>query len=187
MGVGIFKIRDNKVVIDPLLLLIPEWKEVWDRDTTKDKSVANQELLYIYFMSEQKRGLNPYIDYSEDTRSESIIKGHINIAKWVPDAIVKKAIEKNVELQVKGNASLRFLNSLKRVMQELTIKFEGMDIDERYYKGKPIYKFSEIIAASAKAKDMVTTIEALEEKVLKEDLNKKTKSKRDLTSSAFED
>lgn len=183
---SIFKIKDNKVIIEPTLLLIPEWKAIWDRDTNRDKTIAEKELLYIYFMSEQKKDKNPYIDYPDSTKSTSIIKGHVNIEGWTPDPLVKLAIAKNIEFQIKGNANLRFLNSIKRVMAEITSKFEKIDVDERDEKGKPIYKFAEIMGASAKAKDMITTIEALEEKVLREDLTKTNRGKKNITASDFE-
>lgn len=184
---SIFLVKDNKVIIDPILLIIPEWKIIWDRDTTKDKSVAHQELLYVYFMSEQKKDKNPYIDYPETNKSSSIIKGHIKIINWIPDPIVVKAIDKNIEFQTKGNANLRFLNSIKGILTKLTNKFESIDVDERDDKGKPVYKFSEIMAASAKAKDMITTIESLEEKILREDLTKKGRGQKNIKASEFEE
>ncbi len=184
---SIFTIKDNKVIIDPILLLIPEWKTIWDRDSTKDKSVAHQELLYVYFMSEQKKDKNPYIDYPEVSKSTSIIKGHIKINNWIPDPVIVKAIEKNIEFQTKGNANLRFLNSIKGILTKLTNKFESIDVDERDDKGKPVYKFSEIMAASAKAKDMITTIESLEEKILREDLTKKGRGQKNIKASEFEE
>jgi hypothetical protein len=183
---SIFKIKDNKVIIDPILLVIPEFKNIWERDKSKDKSIAYEELVYIYFMSEQRKDKNPYIDYPAESKSDSIVRGHITMTNWNPDTLVQAAINKNIEFQIRGNSALRFLNSIKRVMEELITKFENINVDERDEKGKPIYKFAEIIGASAKAKDMITTIEALEEKVLREDLTKKTKSKNNTQASDYE-
>jgi hypothetical protein len=183
---SIFKIKDNKVIIDPILLVIPEFKSIWDRDSTRDKATAYQELTYIYFMSEQRKDKNPYIDYPADSKASSIIRGHITIPNWNADSLVQAAIEKNIEFQIKGNSALRFLNSIKGVMEKLISKFESIDVDERDEKDKPIYKFADIMNATAKAKDMITTIEALEEKVLREDLTKKTKSKNNTQASDYE-
>lgn len=183
---SIFKIKDNKVIIDPILLVIPEFNAIWERDKSKDKTIAYQELIYVFFMSEQRKDKNPYIDYPANSKADNIIKSHVTIPNWIPDPLVQAAIEKNIEFQIKGNSALRFLNSIKRVMEELINKFESINVDERDEKGKPIYKFAEIIGASAKAKDMITTIEALEEKVLREDLTKKTKSKNNTQASDYE-
>lgn len=184
---GIFRIKDNKVIIDPILLTIPEFKSIWERDTTKDKSIAEQELLYTFFMSEQKKDSNPYIDYSESTKSESIIKDHVKIKDWKPDGLVIRAIEKNIEFQERGNGSLRMLNSLKKSRENLINFFNNLDIEQTDDKGKPIYKPAEILKAMKEAEGAISTIEALEEKVKREDITKKGRGQKNIKASEFED
>lgn len=183
---GIFRIKNNKVEIDPVLLTISEFKAIWDRDEHKDKIIANQELLYVYFMSEQKKDSNPYVDYPESSKSTSIIKDHVHVENWVPDPLITLAITKNIDFQIKGNANLRFLNSLKGLMKKITEKYENIDVDERDDKGKPIYKDTELINAASKAEAMVTALEALEQKIIREDVTKKGKGQKNITASHFE-
>ena len=47
-----FELIDNKVVIPPSSLTIPEMKAIWDRDKKKDKTTAFMELCYVFHMSD---------------------------------------------------------------------------------------------------------------------------------------
>ena len=53
----LFDLKARIVVVSPEALLIPEFKDLWDRDKSKDKLKAHRELSYVYFISDYK---SPY-------------------------------------------------------------------------------------------------------------------------------
>jgi hypothetical protein len=183
---NLFKREGNDVIFDPVALTIPEWRAIWDRDTTKDKEIAYQEIKYMYFMSEQLKEKNPYVDYTPGIKEKVIIKDHIRVPGWEADSLVKSAIKKYLDFQEETNGNLRLLNALVKTREKLTKFFNEIDVDERDEKtGKPIYKVGDIMKASKEAESMFTTIEKLDEKIRRESMKEK-KGKAATNASDFE-
>ena len=54
----LFKFEDYKLTISEEALLIKAFRDIWESDKSKDKSIATLELGVVYFMSD------PRSDYS---------------------------------------------------------------------------------------------------------------------------
>ena len=54
----LFDLRDFTVTISPKALMVPEFKALWDRDKSNNKSTALSELAYVYYLSDFK---SPYL------------------------------------------------------------------------------------------------------------------------------
>jgi hypothetical protein len=65
MAAKLFDIIGGNVIMNPTILWIPEFKEIWDRDKTKHKVRAVKEISYIVFLYSFK---SPYLAYSEKDR-----------------------------------------------------------------------------------------------------------------------
>jgi hypothetical protein len=59
----------NKLIIDPDLLAIPEFKAIWESDSSKSKELAYSTFEYIYFMCDPK---SPYNNYPPDKKEKFI-------------------------------------------------------------------------------------------------------------------
>lgn len=145
-------------------LLIPEFKALYDRDKTKDKSKAFKEMCYLYFTCDYK---SLYLAYDIDMREEMIRKDYLdNDQKWKPDKLVQEAIKKYRELQ--NTPTMRFLQDNISAMESMGKYFREIDWEKTDDNGKAIYDITKVSNAVKQAGGIIDNIEKLREKVAKE-------------------
>lgn len=79
-----------KVVIEPELLVLKPFKQIWTRDRTINKDRALAEIAFIYFMADPRSDYQYLVDEKE--RMEAIKEGEGLPPKWQPDRIVTEAM-----------------------------------------------------------------------------------------------
>jgi hypothetical protein len=146
---GIFHLDKNVVKINDELLLIPEFKEIWERDMSKDKGMAYKEFAFIFFLTDYK---SVYTAYPLEEREDKIKKDFIRNEKWVKDAAVDAAIKKYDELQM--TPVLRMLHSAKVASEKLSAYFISEDPEHRSYTSN-LEKLGKIIESIDKLEDRV--------------------------------
>jgi len=161
----VFTIVNNKLVVIPENLHIPEFLVLWERDTTRFKEKAIQEFLYIYHLCNAR---SIYRQYPQDKQEESIRRDFIKIPNWIVDDAIKNAIEKYKSFHI--THSMRFLDASINACNKVMDYFNGIDFAERDDHGKAVYKLSEITGALEKTAKILQNLETLREKVNK-DLN----------------
>lgn len=149
---GLFNLRNNMVQIEPEILLIPEVKVLWDRDSSKDKIRAYKELSYIYFLYDFK---SPYQNVDEQHRELEVKKDFLKDEKYPIDKDFQNAIDKYINLQI--TPSLRLLNAARGAQEKLTTFFKDKGTDDKNYTSN-LEKIGKIIES----------IDKLEERVKKE-------------------
>ncbi|HEY8364446.1 MAG TPA: hypothetical protein VIK84_02630 [Haloplasmataceae bacterium] len=159
----VFTIKDNKVIINPDVLSIPQFREIWDRDKSSAKEIAEKELAYVYHMCAYK---SVYRNYPEDIQEYKIKEDYFKNTKWEPDSIILKAVEKFKELS--DTHSMRFLNAAITACNKLIKYYHGIDFSERDNKGNAVYKVNEVTTALEKSGKIIQSLELLKEKVEKE-------------------
>ena len=87
----LLKYEGYKVVIEPELLTLKPFKQIWTRDKTVDKDKALAEIAFIYFMTDPRSDYQYLVDDKE--RMEAIKEGEGLPPKWEPDRIVTEAME----------------------------------------------------------------------------------------------
>lgn len=87
----LFKYEGYEVRVAPEALTLKPFKKLWDRDKSKTKEKAIQELSFLYFYCDPRSDYQYIID-SED-RLEAVKKGEGLSDDWKPDAALKAAIE----------------------------------------------------------------------------------------------
>lgn len=80
-----------KVVIEPELLVLKPFKQIWTRDRTINKDRALAEIAFIYFMADPRSDYQYLVDDKE--RMEAIKEGEGLPPKWQPDRIVTEAMD----------------------------------------------------------------------------------------------
>ena len=152
----LFDIDKGRVVINPTALWIPEFKKLWNRDKTKDKADAHNEISYIVFMYDFN---SPYRDYSESDRTEKVHKDCFpEDALWKPDKEIQKAIKRFKEFQETANS--RLLKAAKVAANKLTEYFREVDSSHA----------TEIIRNLKELGTVVKSLDILEKQVQKEQL-----------------
>jgi len=152
----LFDIDRGKLVLNPTVLWVPEFKKLWDRDKKKNKDRAIAEISYVVFMHSFK---SPYAAYNEGERktkvTEDFLKG---VKNWEPDEEVKAAIEKYLELQ--DSVSLRLFRSTRLALEKI----------EEYFREADKNDINTIVKNSKELGNLVQSLDKLEKQVQKEQL-----------------
>ena len=180
----LFVIEGRKVTPNAETLLISPFKDIWERDKSKDKKVAIAELTYIEFMTSMLES-NPYKQYTEERKPVKIKEEIIFMKSWKPDKFIKQAMDKIVLFQTEGSTNYSYYIAAKRAAEKMKTFFLEVDITERNIKtGNPIYKPKDLTAALNDTERTLNTLKNLEKKV-QEELYETIKTKADKKISIF--
>jgi hypothetical protein len=164
----IFDIKDNKPIITPEGLNIPEFKEIWKSDKDRYKRLAQGTLAYIYHMLDPR---SVYANLSEKDKEREIIKDYIPESNrrggYTPPERVLKAMEKYEKLI--DTPLTRLLASARRGIDKTSEYFDGIDyteIDE--LTGAPKYDINKVMGAYAKLDQVIKSVSELEKQVKKD-------------------
>ena len=171
----LFLLEKNKVVPNPSTLLIDSFKELWKRDTSKDKSQALLELAYVYYISDYK---SVYLSVPPEDREQVIIDDLFSDNKyWKADKEVLAAVKKYQELQ--HVPALRFLDAQRHALEELMKYYKNVD-------HRRITRPTEISKAMAESAKVLDSLDKIEERVKKE-ISTKGKLRGENKLGSFED
>lgn len=177
----LFRYEGYQLTISEEAMLLKPFKALWKRDKTRDKSVAMQELGYIYFMEDPRSDYQIYIDREERARQIRIGEGIKD--SWKPDAVVKEAME--FYASFKSDAAL-LLDDMKTMVSKLRVQLKEINLEKTDDKGKPIYNidsYSKIITDLAK----LTKIIDETEKAVARDIIQSDKVRGSVEKSVLED
>jgi len=131
--------KDNNVQVSPHTLLVKEFKAIWKRDASTKKTLAKEELVYVYFMADYLSEFEPY----GLSKEEKIIESVITDSNWKPDKIVKEAIVAYEKLQ--NTSSMKFLKSARNTLESIRLYYEDnqyksdmSDEDKKRYDPKVV-------------------------------------------------
>lgn len=151
----LFQLVNWKLEIKPEAFTIIAFKDLLDRDKTKSKDIALEELAYVYHMADN---LSPYsVNLDEELRSQSIIKSVIRIKNWKPDKKVLEAIKIYKELD--ETITSKFLESVKIAMSQLDAYFRTLVAETT--EGVDMKRVSDMIASSINTVKSVRELEKL--------------------------
>lgn len=163
----LFIIEGKIVKPHPETLLVPPFKQIWERDKSEGKEHALKDFTYIEFMSSRLKS-NPYKGYTPDKRKLKIIEDCILDDKWKEDDLVKEGIRKCEEFQKKASSNYSLLMDTLKAKENLQQFFRFVDLKERNDKGAPVYKPKEITTAMYDVDKLATSLANLEKKVEEE-------------------
>jgi hypothetical protein len=163
----LFDIVAGKVVMNPTILWIPEFRDLWERDKSKYKEKAVNEISYIVFLYDFR---SPYLAYSANDREHRIIQDCFKDSKWQPDEQIQAATKKYIELQ--SSPILRLLQASMDCCDKMTDYLNNVDLNLRDSYGKPIYTIKEVRDTMKDIGDIVGSLESIKEKVEKEQMER---------------
>lgn len=179
--IRLFKYEAYEVTIEPEALMLAPFKAIYDRDTHKDKSMAKQELAYLYFMGDPRSDYQYLVD--EEVRSEEVIKGLGMPAKWKPDDTVKRALTFYCSFKP---TSAGLLEDTRAAVNKLRKMLRDIDINERDDKGKPVHTLSSITQTIKQIPALVKDLDEAE-RTLSKDITAEAKARGSQTKSLLED
>lgn len=153
----LFDIEAGKVILDPNVLYVPEFKKLYDRDKSDGKNVATAEIAYVTFLCNFS-SKNPYNSYSDKDKEKKV---RDDTMKKEPDELINKAIKKYKEMQ--ATVTSRLLIAAKIASNVLAEYFENAKAEDA----------TEIIRNIEKLGNAVKSLYVLEIQVQKEQLEAK--------------
>ena len=183
---NLFEFNGKDININPIVLSIPEFEKIWNRDKNKEKVKARKELIFVYAMSSNNKDniWRDFIDLKE--REEIVIKDLFGKEKWYPDKIVINAINKFKERYPKTAEEI-LLESSKLAMLKIKDYLDNLDLTETDDTGRLKHNPKIILEV---AKQAVVTYLQISDVIEKIESNKKlnnNKIKGNSEKGYFED
>jgi len=122
---NLFSLAGGHVTFSTEALLIKEFKTLWDRDTSKTKEAAIEDMAYVYYLTDYK---SAYKAYDEDARHSKIVKDIITRKNWKPDSKIDEAILKYKELQT--TPSMGTLDDVESALTKIRMYFRNIDVTD---------------------------------------------------------
>ena len=155
---NLLELRNNILTISPEALVISEFRTIWERDKSKGKEKALQELAYVYHTTDFQ---SIYRNYHSSTRENKIRIDIFGSRDWQPDMCIIQAQMKYKELQT--TLSMELLNDAETGLEKLRDYFRDAHFDDD--EGKAAKNF---IANIKQLGDIVKGMKSLREEVEKE-------------------
>lgn len=159
----LFKYEGYKLHISEEAFILKPFKEIWNRDKTKNKDKALQELAYVYFMCDPRSDYQYIVD--EEDRAKAIKEGEGIDSKWKPD---NKVIEAMKFYKTFKPVSALLLEDTRIAVDKLRQLLRNIDLTEVDDKGKPIYTLNTITATIKQIPSLVKDLDEAEKAIAKE-------------------
>jgi hypothetical protein len=179
--VRLFQYEGYKVSIAPEALMLQPFKKIWDRDKSKDKHKAMQELGYVYFMEDPRSDYQYLVD--KEMRSQEVIKGEGFPDTWHPDEYIKKAMEFYASFKP---ISASLLEDTRVAIDKLRETLRTINLNERDDKNKPVYTLNTITQTIKQIPALVKELDEAE-KCLYRDIIAENKARGSQVKSLYED
>jgi len=138
----IFEIENNNVTYAPQALLLKPFKELWERDKSKSKGRAKDELAYIWYMEDVRSDFYDIVD--EDERRTEVLKFLTELPpSYKEDAAIKTA--KKEYKRLSEGMAVKLLKDAMIMIQKMRVAMLATDFDERDKSGKPIHDIDKVM------------------------------------------
>lgn len=179
--IRLFHYESYEVEIEPEALMLAPFKAIYSRDKHKNKTMAKQELAYIYFVADPRSDYQYIVD--REVRSEEVIKGLGMPKGWKPDKVVERAITFYESFKP---ISAGLLEDTRFVVNRLRQELRSMDFDERDEKGKPVHTLQSITATIKQIPSLAKDLDEAE-KTLSRDIMAEAKARGSQSKALLED
>ena len=180
----LFTVNNKLVSPNPETLLISPFKEIWERDTTEQKTFALEEFAFMEFMT-SKKASNPYAGYDEAKRREKLLDQVITKAGWEEDDLIEKGMKKIIEFQEQASPTYSYYMSALSAASKMKAFFNTFDMNEANVKtGNPIYKPRDITSALNDTLKVLNNLNSMKEKV-EQELYEATRTRGEKKISPF--
>jgi hypothetical protein len=156
----LFRYEGYEVKVAPEALTLKPFKKVWDRDKSKTKDTAIQELSFVYFYCDPRSDYQYIID--DDDRLEAVRDGEGLPKKWKPDAVLMQAIE---FYKTFDTASAALLRAAMIAVDKVKKKLVDADLDETDDKGKPVIPLNTYMATLKMVPEVATMLRDAEKTI----------------------
>jgi hypothetical protein len=155
--IKLFKYEGYKITISEEALLLKPFKKIWQRDKSRSKDKAIQELGFIYFYCDPRSDYQ-YLTEDED-RMTAIKEGEGLNKDWKPDKELLEAME--FYCKFKPTSAL-LLEDTRFAVDKLRAMLRDIDLNALDDKGKPIYTLNTITSTIKQIPSLVKDLDEAE-------------------------
>jgi len=132
----LFELINHQVIISEEAYALKPFKAIWDKDKSKNKVKAVDELAYVFFMEDFKSDFTDILN--EDERRAEILT-NLSLGEKYKES--KEVIEarKFYKDRINNMLPFLFLNDAKIAVNALRTYFRGVDFNKKDPRGRPIY------------------------------------------------
>ena len=179
--IRLFKYENYKVTISEEAILLKPFKAIWNRDRTKSKDRALDELGFIYFFCDPR---SDYQYLTDETERKKVIKeGEGLPEKWEPDKLVLDAMD--FYNSFKPTSAL-LLEDTRYAVDKLRKLLKDINLEDKDDKGKPVYTLNTITATIKQIPSLVKDLDEAE-KTLTSEMMQKGRMRGQGEKTIFED
>lgn len=161
--IKLFKYEGYKIIIEPEVLLLKPFKQIWNRDRSQSKEKANMELAFIYFFCDPRSDYQYLTD--EEEREKAIKEGEGFPFTWKPDKLIKDAM---IFYNSFKPTSALLLEDTRVAVDKLRKLLREIDLNQVDDKGKPVYTLNTITATIKQVPSLVRDLDEAERALSKE-------------------
>lgn len=161
-----------ELYIEPELLTLAPFKEVWERDTSDNKEIAIAELSFVYYMSMITSMF--YVVGNPMVRQKTILDEGVVVGlpdNWIPDATVLKCVKWARNYQEKDDI-ISVYKTARATVAKIREYLENLNFNERTKTGTLV---NEPKSVAAVLKD----VRALTEQLRNAEIDVYTKKNKD--------
>ena len=166
----LFKFENFQLTITEEALLIKAFRDLWERDDSKNKEKFFMEMGYVYFVYDPRSDFMFIVD--EEDRIPKV-KEEVGIPEdWEPDELVLKAIK--IYKLLTTTVSSDSIDSARKLIDKMKKHLDSINFDEKNAKGDPVYSIATIASTIKQIPSLVIDLNKAE-KVLNAEINEMSK------------
>jgi hypothetical protein len=179
----LLKLENNNLCsITPEALGLKAFRDIWERDKTKNKDRAKLDLAFVYFYADWT---SVFKLFEKQLKIEKL-EEEIYDKKYKCDELVLTACELYEVIQNESSFSLKFLNSIKESAVNISNYLKTIRLEERTKLGGQVYNVAQIQKAISDFPETIKKITEME-KVVEAELTQKDNLRGGAEKSTFED
>lgn len=181
----LFVVENNVAKPNTETLLISPFKEIWERDKSKDKVQAIKEFTFIELMTSKKKS-NPFAGYSDEVRFNKL-KEMLFDENWKPDKEIEMGLAKMKDFQMEASPTYKYYIDNLETAEKTRTFLKNINLEERNSKtGNPLYKPKDVTSAIADAEKIIQVLTSMKEKV-EQELFEQAKTRGNKQINPFEE
>lgn len=177
----LIRVINNVPQITDEALGIPVFFNLWNRDKSKTKDKALQDLAFVYYFCDPS---SVYFGYADEERIEELERDVLLGRKL--DNELKAAIQYYDSYLNTKSTSIRYLQANLAAVRKMEEFFNSIDFTETNSRGQLVYDITKVTNAIEKSGKLITSLEQIKERVVKE-LEMDNKVRGNQTKGFFED
>jgi len=160
----IFDFENNNLFLNKKeILLVKEFKDIWESDKTKDKKEAYKAFTYLYLVCDFGSPIRDLENKEEKALESSGLKQI--------DEKIKKAIEIYNQINY-SKPTLKMIANMNKAIEELGIYFKTVNFTEKVQsgarKGTLLYDPKELMVIMKQAEIILDQVKKLEKRAIEE-------------------